>query len=170
MGCHAGSARVGPAVLVGTKRALLGIKAQIVCSIKLQGLRVGFSDMASVEPILPRQPKFDRNRVCRVGHGDSVQKGDHAPEVKTRKGHDISCPYNGDTNRTRTNRLGQFLLAACSGTDSFSRGVMETTTYSRSLPSDSGTRRISLSLLMRNCAVSPMGSSAGCLSSFGRMR
>src|SRR5215472_15385953 len=43
---------------------------------------------------------------------------------------------------------------------------METTIYSRSLPSPSATFKISLSLCNRNCAVSPMGSSAGCLSSF----
>ena len=47
---------------------------------------------------------------------------------------------------------------------------MTTTAYSRTLSCDSLTRRRSLSLWMRNSAVSPMGRSMGCLSSFGRMR
>src|SRR5579862_165209 len=51
-----------------------------------------------------------------------------------------------------------------------SRGVMETTMYSRSLSLISGTRRMSLSLPMRNWAISPIGKRTGCLSSFGRMR
>jgi hypothetical protein len=51
-----------------------------------------------------------------------------------------------------------------------SRGVIETTTYSRSLLSMSSTRRIILSFSMRNWACSPTGKSTGCFSSRGRIR
>ena len=78
---------------------------------------------------------------------------------------------DGSSTGTRFGRevLRNYLSEAFSGPLS-SRGVIETTLYSRSLSSRSSTRRIILSFCKRNWACSPTGRSTGCFSSRGRIR
>src|SRR4030095_13884357 len=113
--------------------------------------------------------------ACEIGFGAEQFNSVRRFETKTELSGLRLAPYikkecAGIGPRTLLEEGQSYLLADWAGVSFSSRGVIETTIYSCSLSFTSGTRRMSLSLLMRNWAISPIGSSIGCLSSLGRMR
>src|SRR6185312_14549491 len=80
-------------------------------------------------------------------------------------GYLFDCPAGGMTAAGVASGvlLAADVLLACTG-------AADTTSYSRSLSSPSGTFNTMKSFFMRNMAFSPTGRSAGCFSSLGRIR